>query len=45
MSIGVSERDAVSATLYNTNLIFSPQGELTVHRKLKPTGADGSLGR
>lgn len=24
VSIGVSERDAVSATLYNTNLIFSP---------------------
>ena len=28
-------------TLYNTNLIFSPAGELlTVHRKLKPTGAE-----
>ena len=41
LSIGVSERDAVSATLYNTNLIFSPEGELlTVHRKLKPTGAE-----
>ena len=27
--------------LYNTNLIFSPAGELlTVHRKLKPTGAE-----
>ena len=26
---------------YNTNLIFSPAGELlTVHRKLKPTGAE-----
>ena len=38
VSIGVSERDAVNATLYNTNLIFSPAGELlTVHRKLKPT--------
>ena len=41
VSIGVSERDALSATLYNTNLVFSPEGELvTVHRKLKPTGAE-----
>ena len=41
MSIGVSERDAVNGTLYNTNLFFSPEGELiTVHRKLKPTGAE-----
>ena len=41
LSIGVSERDSVTATLYNTNLIFSPEGELlTVHRKLKPTGAE-----
>lgn len=41
VSIGVSERDAVSGTLYNSNLIFSPEGELvSVHRKLKPTGAE-----
>lgn len=41
VSIGVSERDPVSATLYNTNLFFSPDGELVaVHRKLKPTGAE-----
>ena len=41
VSIGVSERDPVTATLYNTNLFFSPDGELiTVHRKLKPTGAE-----
>ncbi len=41
VSIGVSERDAVSATLYNSNLVFSPEGALlTVHRKLKPTGAE-----
>ena len=41
VSIGVSERDAFTATLYNTNLIFSPEGELlTVHRKLKPTGTE-----
>ncbi|NLY09283.1 MAG: carbon-nitrogen hydrolase family protein [Tissierellia bacterium] len=41
VSIGVSERDATSATLYNSNIIFSPEGELvSVHRKLKPTGAE-----
>ena len=41
ISIGVSERDEKTATLYNSNLFFSPEGELTaVHRKLKPTGAE-----
>ena len=31
----------VSATLYNTNLIFSPEGEIiSIHRKLKPTGTE-----
>ena len=40
VSVGVSERDAVSGTLYNTNLLFSPDGEMTVHRKLKPTGSE-----
>ena len=40
LSIGVSERDAVTATLYNTNLFFSPEGEIIVHRKLKPTGSE-----
>lgn len=41
VSIGVSERDLVTATLYNTNLIFTPEGKLdAVHRKLKPTGAE-----
>ena len=41
LSIGVSERDAVTATLYNSNLFFSPEGTLLcVHRKLKPTGAE-----
>ena len=40
LSVGVSERDAVSGTLYNTNLVFSPDGEMTVHRKLKPTGSE-----
>lgn len=41
VSIGVSERDEETATLYNTNLFFSPEGELiAVHRKLKPTGSE-----
>ena len=41
LSIGVSERVQQSATLYNSNLIFSPDGALAaVHRKLKPTGAE-----
>ena len=41
LSIGVSERVEETATLYNTNLIFSPDGALvSVHRKLKPTGAE-----
>lgn len=41
VSIGVSERDGVTATLYNSNLLFSPEGELLFcHRKLKPTGSE-----
>lgn len=41
LSIGISERDAVTGTLYNTNLLFNATGELTsVHRKLKPTGSE-----
>ena len=41
ISIGVSERDGVTGTLYNTNLFFAPDGSLvSVHRKLKPTGAE-----
>ena len=41
VSVGVSERDATSGTLYNSNLIFSPEGRLdALHRKLKPTGAE-----
>lgn len=41
LSIGISERDAVTGTLYNSNLIFSPDGEIAaLHRKLKPTGAE-----
>lgn len=41
VSIGVSERDQVTGTLYNTNLFFGPDGNLiSVHRKLKPTGSE-----
>lgn len=41
LSIGVSERDEDTATLYNSNIVFSPEGEIVaVHRKLKPTGAE-----
>ena len=41
VSIGVSERDAVNGTLYNSNLIFSPEGKVaSCHRKLKPTGSE-----
>lgn len=40
ISIGFSERDAVSGTLYNSNVIFEPDGSYKVHRKLKPTGSE-----
>ncbi len=40
ISIGFSERDAVSGTLYNSNAIFEPDGTYKIHRKLKPTGSE-----
>lgn len=40
VSLGFSERDAVSGTLYNSNVIFEPDGTWKVHRKLKPTGTE-----
>lgn len=40
LSIGYSERDAVTATLYNSNLMISPEGVVLNHRKLKPTGSE-----
>lgn len=41
VSIGITERDKVNCSLYCTNLIFSPEGELAaLHRKIKPTGAE-----
>ena len=43
ISLGFSERDAVSGTLYNSNVIFEPDGSYKVHRKLKPTGSERVL--
>lgn len=40
LSMGYSERDAVTATLYNSNVMISPEGEVLNHRKLKPTGSE-----
>lgn len=41
LSIGVSERDPLSGTLYNSNILFRPDGTIdAVHRKIKPTGAE-----
>ena len=41
VSIGVTERDSINCSLYCSNLIFSPKGELvSLHRKIKPTGAE-----
>ena len=43
ISLGFSERDPVSGTLYNSNVIFEPDGSYKVHRKLKPTGSERVL--
>lgn len=41
VSIGITERDSLNASLYCTNLIFGPDGAIAAkHRKLKPTGAE-----
>ncbi|WP_298018356.1 carbon-nitrogen hydrolase family protein [uncultured Dysosmobacter sp.] len=40
LSIGYSERDAVNGTLYNSNVMISPDGTVLNHRKLKPTGSE-----
>lgn len=40
ISIGYSERDAVTATLYNSNMMIAPDGRTMNHRKLKPTGSE-----
>ncbi len=40
VSIGYSERDSKTSTLYNSNMMISPEGETFNHRKLKPTGSE-----
>lgn len=40
VSIGYSERDTVTATLYNSNMMIAPDGRCMNHRKLKPTGSE-----
>lgn len=40
VSLGYSEVDPVTATLYNSNMMISPAGETYNHRKLKPTGSE-----
>lgn len=41
VSVGISERDATSGTLYNSNVVIDPEGRVdAVHRKLKPTGLE-----
>lgn len=40
LSIGYSECDAVTGTLYNSNMMIAPDGTAMNHRKLKPTGSE-----
>lgn len=41
VSLGMTERDTTSYSLYCSNVIFSPDGQLVAHhRKIKPTGAE-----
>ncbi len=40
VSLGYSERDPVTATLYNSNMMIAPDGTAMNHRKLKPTGSE-----
>ena len=41
LSIGISERDRETGTLYNSNIIIDPEGKIvSLHRKLKPTGSE-----
>ena len=43
VSIGYSERGENNATLYNSNLMISPEGVVMNHRKIKPTGSERIL--
>lgn len=40
VSFGYSERDKITGTLYNSNMMIAPDGEMQNHRKLKPTGSE-----
>src|SRR5699024_9285692 len=40
VSLGYSERDSVTGTLYNSNMMIAPDGQALNHRKLKPTGSE-----
>ena len=40
LSFCYSEREENTATLYNSNMLISPEGQALNHRKLKPTGAE-----
>lgn len=40
VSIGYSERDPLTGTLYNSNMMIGPDGTSMNHRKLKPTGSE-----
>lgn len=41
VSLGITERDSRNYSLYCSNLIFSPEGDIVAkHRKIKPTGAE-----
>ncbi len=43
LSLGYSEKDPVTGTLYNSNVLINDQGETLNHRKLKPTGAERNI--
>lgn len=43
ISIGVSERDSVSQSLYNANFFYNDLGELSVHRKVKELNLDKGI--
>lgn len=40
VSLGYSERDSITGTLYNSNMMIAPDGQTMNHRKLKPTGSE-----
>lgn len=40
ISMGYSEKEKDTATLYNSNMFIAPDGSSLNHRKLKPTGSE-----